>query len=322
MIQTGKDVLTMIRIGVVNIDVSHPKTFSEAYKTIGRARYAAVYNEGFRGPEEVEGFRKMAGLDKVCASLEELVDACNVGFVQGCDWDKHLAHAMAFINAGKPVFIDKPLAGNLADCEKLLALERAGAVILGSSSVRYCDEIRNFLDTPREARGDLLHVSMTVGVDEFNYAIHAAEGLCALAASTPGTVRWLGNTRKDGQDCDSYFITFESGATASCHCVAPQFLLFHTTILASRGSCCFTIDNSKLYYPMLTEICNKLEGKENRLVPVSELIWPIRVLLAGKLSRQRGGEEISVLDPALEYVSFDGGKFAQGYAAAAKPMYL
>ena len=33
MIQTGKDVLTMIRIGVVNIDISHPKTFSEAYKT-------------------------------------------------------------------------------------------------------------------------------------------------------------------------------------------------------------------------------------------------------------------------------------------------
>lgn len=312
----------MIRIGVVNIDVSHPKTFSQALQTIGRARYAAVYNEGFWGADEVEGFRRMAGLDKVCASLEELVEACDVGFVQGCNWDKHLDYAEVFLKAGKPVFIDKPMVGNLADCRKLLALEEAGGVILGSSSVRYCDEIRELLAMPREERGDLLHASVTVGVDEFNYAIHGAEGLCALAESRPSAVRWLGSAQRDGQSCDTYFITFESGATASCHCVAPRFLPFHMTVLTSQGSRCFTVDNDKLYYPMLTEICNRLEGKESRLASVSELLWPIRLLLAGKLSRQRGGEVIDLLDPALEAVSFDGYEFEKAYAAAAKPMYI
>ena len=311
----------MIRIGVVNIDVSHPKTFSHALKTIGRARYAAVYNEGFRGPEEVEGFRCMAGLDRVCTSVQELVNCSDVGFIQACNWDKHLEHALPFIHAGKPVFIDKPIAGNLADCRKLLELEAAGAVIMGSSSVRYCDEIQAFLDTPREERGDLLHASVTVGVDEFNYAIHAVEGICALAESRPRSVRWLGETNRDGQCHNSYLITFESGATATCHCMQPQFLPFHMMILTSRKSYCFTVDNDKLYYPMLTEICNKLEGRESRLAPVSELIWPIRVLLAGKLSRQQG-TEISVMDPALESVSFDGYAFEKGYAAAAKLMYL
>ncbi len=311
----------MIRIGVVNIDVSHPKTFSQVLKTIGRARYAAVYNEGFRDSEEVEGFRSMAGLDNVCTSVEELVDCSDVGFIQACNWDKHLEHAIPFIDAGKPVFIDKPIAGNLADCCKLLALEAAGAVIMGSSSVRYCDEIQSFLDAPREERGDLLHVSVTVGVDEFNYAIHAVEGICALAESHPKSVRWLGETCRDGQCHNSYFITFESGTTATCHCVQPQFLPFHMVILTSRNSYCFTIDNNKLYCPMLTEICNKLEGKESRLAPVSELIWPIRILLAGKLSRQQG-TVISVMDPSLETINFDGYAFEKGYATAAKPMYL
>lgn len=312
----------MLKIGVVNIDVSHPKTFSQALETIGRARYAAVYNEGFRGPEEVEGFRKMARLDKVCTSLEELVQCSDVGFVQACNWDKHLAHATAFLEAGKPVFVDKPMAGNLRDCAKLLAWEEQGAVIMGSSSVRYCEEIKAFLDTPAEDRGQLLHASITVGVDEFNYAIHAVEGLCAVAESHPKTVRYLGCSQRDGQQCSSYYITFESGATATCHCVESRFLLFHMTILTSKRDFCFTIDNEKLYYPMLTEICNKLEGKESRLAPVSELIWPIRVLLAGKLSKEEQGREVSVTDPALEAVSFDGCEFERGYAAAAKPMYL
>ena len=312
----------MIKIGVVNIDVSHPKTFSQKLRSIGRARYAALYNAGFRGRDEVEGFRKMANLDRVCNSLEELVECSDVGFIQGCNWDKHLAQATPFLEAGKPVFIDKPMAGNLKDCAALLEWEKRGAVILGSSSVRYCNEIRQFLETPEEERGQLLHASITVGVDEFNYAIHGVEGLCAIAQSNPKSVKWMGASQRDGQCCDSFFITFENGVTASCHCVQERFLLFHLTVLTSQKDYCLTIDNDKLYEPMLTEICNRLEGKENRLVPVTELVWPIRVLLAGKLSKQLRGAEVSVLDPRLETVSFDGDAFEKKYAAAAKPMYL
>lgn len=312
----------MIKIGVVNIDVSHPKMFSQKLKEIGRARYAAVYNEGFRGSEEVEGFRKMADLERVCDSLAELVACSDVGFIQCCNWDKHLQHATPFLEAGKPVFIDKPMAGNLKDCAVLLQWEAQGAVILGSSSVRYCDEIRTFLDTPEAERGRLLHVVMTVGVDEFNYAIHAYEGLCAIAQSNPKTVRWMGQSACDGQRCDSYFVIFENGITATCHCMEPRFSLFHLTVLTTKKDYCLTIDNDKLYQPMLTEICNKLEGRENRLATVAELIWPIRTALAAKLSRQLQGAEVSTTDPALEFVSFDGDAFAAGYAAAAKPMYL
>ena len=46
----------MYRIGVVNLDVSHPKAFSEYLRKGNRARYAAVYNDGFRGDDEVAAF--------------------------------------------------------------------------------------------------------------------------------------------------------------------------------------------------------------------------------------------------------------------------
>ena len=312
----------MIKIGVVNIDVSHPKTFSQTLSKENRAQYYALYNEGFRGPEEVEGFRKSAGLSRVCSSIEELAECCDVGFIQACNWDRHICQAMPFLEAGKPVFIDKPMAGSLRDCRRLLELERNGAVILGSSSVRYCDEITDFLSVPEQERGKLLHVSATVGVDEFNYAIHGAEGLCALTQAAPKTVRWVDTAQRDGQKYSCYFITFENGATATLHCVESRFMLFHFTVLTSRQDLSFVVDNGKLYGPMLREICNRLEGGPDRLASVEELIHPIRILLAGKLSRLRGGETVSVWDEGLEEVSFDGYAFEKEYAAAAKPMYL
>src|SRR5665647_3007628 len=109
----------MIRIGVINIDVSHPKAFSEYLKKDNRARYVAVYNDGFRGDDEVEAFIKNYNLEKRCSNVEELADCVDIGFIQGCNWDKHLEYAMPFIERKKPVFIDKPVVGSMVDCNRL-----------------------------------------------------------------------------------------------------------------------------------------------------------------------------------------------------------
>ena len=61
----------MIKIGVVNIDVSHPLMFSTVLNQGERARYVAVFNEGFRGDDEVKSFVKKQGLDKIFHSVEE-----------------------------------------------------------------------------------------------------------------------------------------------------------------------------------------------------------------------------------------------------------
>ena len=109
----------MFKIGVVNIDVSHPLVFSDILHSGNRARYFAVYNDGFRGDDEVEGFIRNCGLDRRCNTVEELADCCDIGFIQGVNWDKHLDYAEVFIKKVKPVFIDKPIVGNIADCARL-----------------------------------------------------------------------------------------------------------------------------------------------------------------------------------------------------------
>ena len=138
----------MIRIGAVNIDTSHPLGFGEVMEKDDRARYVGVYNDSFRPDSEVEGFIRRFGLEKRCNTLEELAAMCDIGFIHGCDWDDHLRCAMPFIEQGKPVFIDKPLVGNLADCRRVDQLVKDGAVILGASSARYAYEVQQFLALP------------------------------------------------------------------------------------------------------------------------------------------------------------------------------
>ena len=135
---------------------------------------------------------------------------------------------MAFIERGKPVFIDKPMVGNVADCRKLIELEKRGAIILGSSSVRYCNEVRQYLSLPEEKKGKAL----------------------------------------------------------------------------------------------LDQIYNRLEGKPHCLAGIEDLTDSIKVLLAGKCSRESAGAMVGIDSPALETVHFDGDAFEKEYAANARPMYL
>lgn len=148
----------MIRIGAVNIDTSHPLGFGEVMEKDDRARYVGVYNDSFRPDSEVEGFIRRFGLEKRCNTLEELAAMCDIGFIHGCDWDDHLRCAMPFIEQGKPVFIDKPLVGNLADCRRVEQLVKDGAVILGATSARYAYEVQQFLALPEEERGEVVNV--------------------------------------------------------------------------------------------------------------------------------------------------------------------
>lgn len=312
----------MIKIGVVNIDCSHPLAFARELNNGDRARYYAVYNEGFRGEEEVKSFVEKQGLDRICHSIEELADCTDVGFIQGCNWDKHLEQALPFIDRGKPVFIDKPMVGNIAECRRLTELEKNGATVLGASSARYCFEVRDFLNISEETKGEVLHVDITVGVDEFNYAIHAIEALCAMVNKKPISVKYVGRGSQKGQTCDTYFVEFDGGATGCYHSVLGNYVNFNVTAITTVSSYCFTVDNTKLYKALLDEVCNKLEGKENRLANMEKITDSIKVALAGKCSKENDGITVDIESPLLEGVSFDGTAFEKTYAASSSPMYL
>ena len=124
----------MLKFGAITIDTSHPKSFAKKLSEGDRAHYVAVFNDGFREEDEVNSFANHYGM-KVCSSVAELADLVDLGLVHSCNWDKHLSYVAPFIERNKPVFIDKPLVGNLKDARKLMELVN----VLANKIVRNLD---------------------------------------------------------------------------------------------------------------------------------------------------------------------------------------
>ncbi|MFH1477644.1 MAG: Gfo/Idh/MocA family oxidoreductase [Verrucomicrobiota bacterium] len=308
----------MIRIGAVNIDISHPKSFAEHLKTGDRARYVAVYNDGFRGDDEVATFIGKYNLEKHCRTLEELADCVDVAFVHSCNWDKHLAYAKPFIAKNKPVFIDKPIVGNIRDCKTIEKLAAAGAVILGSSSVRYAQEIVNFAGQPESERGKILNVFGTAGVDEFNYAIHVVEGIEGIVGTGAQSCTFMGRSSIDGKICETFFIKYANGVTATYNTFQGAWQPFEFVIMTTKATCQFRVDTAKIYAALLDRICDYMETKKNSIAPVPALTESVKIMLAGRISRAQEGRECRLADIPDDDSGYDGNVFERGYAAAAK----
>lgn len=311
----------MIKIGVVNIDVSHPLAFSKILREGGRARYAAVYNEGFRGRDEVEAFAASQGLERICRTVEELADCVDIGFIQGCNWDKHLEYAQVFIDRKKPVFIDKPMVGNLAECRKLEALAAGGAVILGSSSLRYAKEITDFMEIPVKDRGEIIHVMGTCGVDEFNYGIHVVEAVGGMLSGAVST-RFSSAGTVGGNECESYAVVFENGATADYITVKGVWLPCHFLVTTTKDVYYIPVDVGIVYRQLLNRICDYMETGENRLADVSQICESIKIMLAGRISRENGGTVVNLSEIPCEDPGYDGSLFEKQYAEKAEKIYL
>jgi predicted dehydrogenase len=312
----------MISIGVVNIDTSHPLGFTGYLETGQRARYDAVYNDGFRGDDEVEAFITNHGLKKRYSSIDEMADNVDVGFIQSVNWDDHLRQAMPFINRGKPVFLDKPIVGNIRDCRKVEELAKAGAVILGSSSARYCQEIAAFNALPEEEKGKVVSVFATVGVDEFNYGCHVAEVIGGLLGPGAASNTFVGRAEMEGKTCGTFFVRFDSGITATYHSFLGTWQPFEVVVMTTKTAYQFRIDTTKVYGALLDRICDFLESGKRTLAPVEELTESVKIMLAGRISRESGSTEVRLSDIPENDPGFDGQAFAQGYAAASPKMYL
>lgn len=311
----------MIRIGAVNIDTSHPLGFGEVMEKENRARYVGVYNDSFRPDSEVEGFIKRFGLEKRCDTLEELAEMCDIGFLHGCDWDDHLRCAMPFIRRGKPVFIDKPLVGNLADCRRVEELVRGGAVILGASSARYAYEVQEFLAMPAEERGEIVTVFGTAGVDEFNYGVHIAEAIGGILGPGAASVRYMGRGDADGKYAESYFIQYKNGKSAVFNTFTGTWQPFVLTIMTTKTTHHFRMDSNRLYEALVHEICDYMEGKPNCLAAPDVLLESVKVMLAAAASRAQGGAPVALAALTDDMPAYDGRAFRQGYGASAGKLY-
>jgi hypothetical protein len=140
-----------LRLGIIGTDTSHAIAFTEllnnpaAKNHVPGARVMAVFKGGSPDiPASISRVETNANLlrdkyaVKICDTIEELCAQVDGILLESVDGRTHLSQAKVVIAAGKPLFIDKPLAGDLsAALEIIRRAKEANVPLFTSSSLRY-----------------------------------------------------------------------------------------------------------------------------------------------------------------------------------------
>jgi predicted dehydrogenase len=182
----------VIRVGIVQLDTSLCEYFTPVVNNFEDLKVTAVWDDGWvRAPGYAEEFAREFGVEKVCASLDELVDSVDVGMLFGQNWDLHLEQARPFLEAGKRVFIDKPVVGSMRDVVALRELsERTGVPVMGGSSLRYAPELVALRER-REELGQIVSAFASGPQDFFNYGVHAVAMVAGFFGPGVEAVRYI-----------------------------------------------------------------------------------------------------------------------------------
>jgi hypothetical protein len=207
-----------LRAGIIGLDTSHvmafaqtlnkgPKKPEDAEKVAG-VKVVAAYPQGSKDIESStkrvpEYTAKMKDLGvEIVDSVGNLVKRVDVVFLESNDGRVHLEQVKPVLKAGKPVFIDKPIAGSLADTIRILNAAKAAKVpLFCSSSLRFgktTQAVRNGSIGKVQSAETFSPVNIeATHPDLYWYGVHGCEALFTVMG--PGCVSVKRTTADDGK---------------------------------------------------------------------------------------------------------------------------
>jgi hypothetical protein len=194
-----------LRAGIIGLDTSHVPAFAacfnhpEARGDLAGIRVVAGYPGGTDLPLSRDRVAKFtADLQatgvEIVDSIPALLAKVDVVVLASVDGRIHLAQAVPVILAGKPLFVDKPVAGSLAEAITIFDLARKHAVpCFSSSALRFDPGLRGLRQNAQ--LGSIMGAvtwgpcSYLDGVpDLFFYGLHGIEPLFMLMGTGCETV--------------------------------------------------------------------------------------------------------------------------------------
>jgi len=198
------------------------------------------------------------------------------------DFENHFQMARPFLEAGLPVFVDKPLSLDLAELRALKPYLEKGQ-LMSCSGMRYARE----LDEPRAdlaAYGRLKLIRGAIVLSWEKYGIHLLEAILSLSIARPVSVRSL------PADHASSVVRLEDGTLIQIDALGDSARTFHVEIFGTQQNGSFEIfDNFSMFRRMLWEFAESIRmGRP--AIPPERTIELMSVLIAGRMARNENRE--------------------------------
>ena len=202
----------MLRIGMIGLDTSHAKAFTALLNNPENGHNGRVVAAVPQSSPDIEsshtridGYTKTLSEDfgvKMYDSIEAMLPHVDAVMVESVDGRPHLRQAKPCIEAGKPTFIDKPMAASLKDVIEMFELSKKhGTPIWSASNLRFHEGV------VRAANADIgdLTVAISIGpasleehhIDLAWYGIHPVEALYTVMGTGCQSVT---RTHTEGND--------------------------------------------------------------------------------------------------------------------------
>lgn len=283
-----------LKLGIVGTDTSHATAFADLLNG-GKVKGAKIVAAYKGGSPDIESSRT-----RVDKFTDELKSKWNVEIVESIptlaqkvdgilllsvDGRKHLPQFKEAMSAGKPVFIDKPLASTLADAREIDALAKQAHIPWFSASSLRWSEVVSSVEGP----GILGAITWGPGPFEEHhqldlswYAIHPIEVLFTLMGPGCDEV-----TRIAGADADEITCKWKDGRIGTVRALRP-YGTYGAVVFRKDGVRVSPLTAHADYEGLVKEIVKFFEtGKPP--VPNAETLEIFAFMDAAQRSKESGG---------------------------------
>ena len=295
-----------LKIGLIGLDTSHATKFTEIlnapdgekkYPEFKNAKVTVIYKQGsydiISSTERVPGYSEFVekmGV-KFVDSIEEMLTEVDAVLLETNDGRPHLEQVLPVLKAGKPVFVDKPVAGSLVDAIAIYdAAKKYNTPLFSSSSLRY---VKNIQDVRNGSLGDVVgcNTKSPCSLNDrhpslFWYGIHGVELLFTTMKTGCKTV-----VRTHTDDFDSVTGTWKGGRIGIFRGHRQGTGGYAATAFGTKKA--MEIGIRVDYQPMLAEIMTFFRTKEIPVTP-EETLEIYTFMEAADESQRRGGAPVSM----------------------------
>ncbi|TAN01337.1 MAG: gfo/Idh/MocA family oxidoreductase [Chitinophagaceae bacterium] len=264
--------------------------YLEANKDTLGLPQAKVTNVWSQSMEISEQIARTAGIKNISDSLKDMMGKVDAVLLSRDDPENHVAMAKPIIDAGIPLFIDKPLCATKKDLDYFSNEIAKGRFVMSCSSMRYASECRS-AKAGIKSLGNLKLITAVGKKDWIKYGVHMLEAIFSIL-DDPKPVKVI-NVGQAKQDIVR--VEFENGLPVVLNLFMDISPTFQLSLFGQDNWQLIQIKNSYSSFrdTIIEFIRSVQEGKPRVAFSKTEQI--IRTLIGAEESRVQGGKTINLL---------------------------
>ena len=217
-------------------------------------------------------------IDNVVDDYHELIDKVDAILLARDDAENHFKIAKPFLEAGMPIYIDKPFALTVFDAKELIKLQRYKGQIFSCSAMRYSAELK-LSDEQKNIIGEIRSIHGYVPKSWDKYAVHIIEPILQLI---PDRGKILNSKVWKPDDQVLLLVSFKSGVEIHVQTCGKSVFPISLRVIGTKGWVDLIFkDSFSSFRSTLIDFIKGILNKDVR-TPVDDIIDVVKLIELGR----------------------------------------